>query len=506
MNGWPFGGNPRSIRRKTTSRRGHGPTRQEKEAGAARPHTRLAAERARRDLRPALVGRRPRGRRRPAAAGGRHALLRQPDPRPRRAARRPRRRLGHHGRRLRADLRLARPAARRRPRRRGLAAPDQRDHRHRGPPVLPPLRRRRAGHAAGAHGEPPGRGDRAGRLVGHPAGGQARLLRQQPHPRAQDQGGAGGAGARDEVLQGRDPLDLPQPRLPRRRRHRLRGRRRALLRQVRRRRDPRRGGDARGPPARALALRPDQRPRARPVPRRDHRRADGEPGLPDRGAGRRGARRPRRALGRRGGARRRRLRRLGDVLGPGLPDPQDHRGRRGADHLRPAAAARRRGRPRRGLRGEGQGRLQRPGRDRRHVAGRRGAGDGGGARLRRRRGPVQPRHPGAAPDRVAVQDLRLRRGAAGRHEPARPRARRAAQHLRPRLRRVGAAELHPRVSRRDHADAGAGEVGEHRHGAGRRGDRAAPGWRRSRRTSVSPGRSPRVRRWRSASPRRRSSR
>ena len=64
----------------------------------------------------------------------------------------------------------------------------------------------------------------------------------------------------------------------------------------------------------------------------------------------RGARPPGGALGRGGGARRRRLRRLGDGLGAGLPDPADHRGRRGRDHLRPAHPAGGRGGARRGLR------------------------------------------------------------------------------------------------------------------------------------------------------------
>ena len=80
----------------------------------------------------------------------------------------------------------------------------------------------------------------------------------------------------------------------------------------------------------------------------------------------------------------------------------------------------------------------------------------GGRDFGGRRGPVQPRHPGAAADRLAVQDLRLRRGAAGGRQPARPGARRAAVDLHPRLGQLDAAELHARVPRRDHPGAGAG--------------------------------------------------
>ena len=120
-------------------------------------------------------------------------------------------------------------------------------------------------HRPGGAGQPARRRDGAGRLVDHPAGGEARLLRQHPHARAQDQGGPGGAGAGVEVLQERDPVDLPQPRLSRRRRHRLRGgRRSATSASPAAEVDPGRGGDAGGAPARALALRADQRPRPRP--------------------------------------------------------------------------------------------------------------------------------------------------------------------------------------------------------------------------------------------------
>ena len=103
-------------------------------------------------------------------------------------------------------------------RRGSLAAPGQRDRRHRGPALLLAFRDRPAGHGAGAAGQSAGRRDRAGRLVDHPAGREARLVRQQPDAGAQDQGDPGRAGAGVEVLQERDPVDLSQPRLSRRRR------------------------------------------------------------------------------------------------------------------------------------------------------------------------------------------------------------------------------------------------------------------------------------------------
>ena len=488
---------------------GHGPDRQATGAAQATAGPDGAHGARNGDAPPAhpLVARHPRGGRSAAlalAVGTAYYVSRLPDYR--RAARPARGRVGHPARRLGRNLRLARPAARRDPRRGRLAAPDQRHHRHRGPPLLLALRRRPAGHRPGAAGQPARRRDGAGRLLAHPAGGQARLLRQHPHARAQDQGDPGGAGARVEVLQERDPVDLPQPRLSRRRRHRLRGGVRALLRQVGGRGEPGRGRDAGRPAARPVALRADQRPRPGAGARQDHRRPDGGAGLPDRRPGAGGPGAPGGAVGRGGGAGGRRLRRLGDVVGPGVPDPQDHRGRPGPDHLRPAHPARGRGRPRGGLRQQAQGRLERPGGDRRDVARRRRARHGRRARLRRRRGPVQPRHPGAAPDRLALQALRLRRRAAGRRQPLRRRARRAAQPLHPRLRRVVAAELH-RASTRARSPSPRrwrSRSTPRRSGSPRRP--AGRGCGRSRRTSASPRRSPTARRSRSGCPRRRCSR
>ena len=223
-------------------------------------------------------------------AGGGDRLLHGAATRPRRAARRARARVGHAARPLGRGLRLARAAARRDPGRGGLAAPGQRDHRHRGPAVLLALRRRHPRHRTRGAGQLERRPDGAGRLLDHPAGGQARLLRQHPHARAQDQGGPGGhrAGA-PKFSKERDPVGVSQPRLSRRRRHRLRGSIAALLRQVGGGGEPSRGGDAGGPLARALALRPDQRPRPGAGPGGAHRRADGGAGLPDRRAGGRGA-------------------------------------------------------------------------------------------------------------------------------------------------------------------------------------------------------------------------
>ena len=148
-----------------------------------------------------------------------------------------------------------------------------------------------------------------------------------------------------------------------------------------------------------------------------------------------------------------------------------------ADHLRPAHPARRRGGDGGGLRDQAQARLERPGRGGGDVARRRGARDDRRARPRRRRGPVQPRDPGPAADRLALQALRLRRRAAGRRQPLRPGARRAALALHPRLGRMDAGELQPRVPRPDHPDRGAGAVGQHRHRARLRGDRTRAGAR-----------------------------
>ena len=89
-NGWPFGGNPRSIRGKTTSRRGAWPEQAREGSGRGpRPHSRLAAERGRRDASACSGGSACAWPSSPLLrAGGGHALLRQPHPRPRRAARR----------------------------------------------------------------------------------------------------------------------------------------------------------------------------------------------------------------------------------------------------------------------------------------------------------------------------------------------------------------------------------------------------------------------------------
>ena len=182
--------------------------------------------------------------------------------------------------------------------------------------------------------------------------------------------------------------------------------------------------------------------------RGDHRRADAGAGLPHRRRRRRRRWRSpavlsKAAAARAGGA-------FADwvmSLGPGLPDPQHHRGRRGPDHLRPARSS---APPRRRCAHVFETKLK-PGSNAQAaivVMSPDGAVRAmvGGRRARRRRGPVQPRHPGAAPDRLAVQALRLRRGAAGRGEPARPGPRRAADALRPGLGRLVAAELHPRLS------------------------------------------------------------
>ena len=171
--------------------------------------------------------------------------------------------------------------------------------------------------------------DGAGRLVDHPAGGQAHLVRQHPDARAQDQGDPGGAGAGVEVLQD-EILSIYLNR--------------AYL-----------GASATGfeaaaeryfgksaaevTPAEAAMLAGLLRAPSRFAPTNDLARAQArakiivglmeEQGYLTAAQAARGARASGAALRRRGGAGRRRLRRLGDVLGPGLPDPADHRGRRG---------------------------------------------------------------------------------------------------------------------------------------------------------------------------------
>ena len=147
----------------------------------------------------ALVDRHPRGGRRARwcwRVGT--ALLRQPASRPRRAARRARGRVGDLLDAVGRDLRLARRSSSGVTRAEEvsphlvnaiIATEDRRFYWHFGVDLQ--------GTARAAAGQPARRRDGAGRLVDHPAGGEAGLLRQHPHARAQDQGDPGGAGARD---------------------------------------------------------------------------------------------------------------------------------------------------------------------------------------------------------------------------------------------------------------------------------------------------------------------
>ena len=163
--------------------------------------------------------------------------------------------------------RADRLALRREPRQR-LARPDlahdgQGDRLDRGLPLLRARRPRPQGHAARLHHQPGQLRRRPGRLVDHPAAGQAHA----PQP-GQDQGGARGGDrrllrpqaaraalrdrARAAALQGLDPGALPQHRLLRRRRLRRPGRRPALLRRQRQAAQPQAVGAARGPRAEPL--------------------------------------------------------------------------------------------------------------------------------------------------------------------------------------------------------------------------------------------------------------
>ncbi len=390
-----------------------------------------------------LVDRPPRRDPRRRRARARHRLVRQPAPRPRRAARPARRRLGDAARRLRPDLRLARPAARPDPRR-------ATSRRTSSTPSSPPRTAASTGTSASTCRAPPARSSSTCAPAQTVQGGSSitqqvaklvwfdntrtleRKIKEIPAAlalewkfskneilsiylnRAYLGAGATGFEAASERYFGKSAADVTPAEA-------------AMLAGLLR-------APSRFAPTNDLARAQEPRPH--------HRRADAGAGLPDR------RRRPSEArahpaqlsaaaAARAGGA-------FADWVMSSGPEfltrkttedvevvtTFDPRVQRAAE----AGAGR-------GLRHQAQGRLQRPGRGGGDVAGRRGAGDDRRPRLRRRRGPVQPRHHGPAPDRLAVQALRLRRRAAGRRQPLRPGARRAADPLHPRLRRMVAAEL-----------------------------------------------------------------
>ena len=132
------------------------------------------------------------------------------------------------------------------------------DGRDRGRALLQARGRRLQRDHPRRHQEPRVGQDRAGRLDDHPAA-RARALhpRSQARLRAQDPRGQAGLRARGEALEALDPPRVPELGALRHRRRahgdRRAGRGRDLLRQGRRRPQPRRVGAARGPAAGALA-------------------------------------------------------------------------------------------------------------------------------------------------------------------------------------------------------------------------------------------------------------
>ena len=154
-------------------------------------------------------------------------------------------------------------------------SPHQGHARHRGPPLLRALRRRRVRHRARAVRERARQRGGAGRLHHHPA------ARQEPVPvlralaRAQDQGGVSRPPARGALHEVPDPQDVSRSRLSGRRRVRGGGGLAVLFRQVRARDQPGGVGAARRPVQGAHALCAARQPAgvARP-----HQRGADQPG------------------------------------------------------------------------------------------------------------------------------------------------------------------------------------------------------------------------------------
>ena len=334
-------------------------------------------------------------------------------------------------------------------------------------------------------GEPPPRRARPGREHAHPA------ARQEPRADAEADLGAEGARggarprARAALLQGRDPLGLPERHLPRpaRRLRRVRRRRGVaqLLRQGRRAAHARRGRHARGdhPGPEHLLARPASRARARAAergPPPDARPSDarrqaarpGEPGAPGRPARDRDQR-PRavlRGLGAGAGRAGPAGRRIVDGRPPDLHDAQSRpparrRGGAGTGPRPPGGPVPRPPAERPGSAAPGSDRgARRP-----H---RRDPRDGRGARLRAE--PVQPRRAGAAAARLGLQAVRLPGGAgpgaarraAQLHAGVTPRG--PAAHHRHRPQRVDPAQLREPVRGHGHGAPGARAVAERRDG------------------------------------------
>ncbi len=124
--------------------------------------------------------------------------------------------------------------------------------------------------------------------------------------------------------------------------------------------------------------------------------------------------------------------------------------------------------------------FQGAGRDRGDVRGRRGARHGRRAQDQGG-GGLQPRHPGAAPDRIGVQALRLCHGAGTGLFSAGHGGGRALLHDDPRLGPVVSQELHQQIQWPGDADRCAEGFAEHPGGQGLREGRARSGANRRRR-------------------------
>ena len=327
-----------------------------------------------------------------------------------------------------------------------LAAPEERGPRNRGQALLSPLRRLAPRHCQRGPDQPARRARaavRSWRLDDHAADGQASLPwddlrrglwhersgvrgRLPPHDAGpEDQGSRLCDGDGGPVFEGRDPDDLPEPRLSGCRGARLRGRRPALFRDLGERASAGGKRHARRSVGRTDALCADREPATLARPREPDPWPDGGPGPPLAGRNRVRQGQSGGSLARSRSARGRLFRRLGDGPGPVLSDRRHDRRRRGPHDLRSKHPECRRRSAAVCLRHQGQARLGSPGRHRGDERRWRRARHGGRAQVPGRCGPVQPGHPGQAADRLGVQTLRLCRRAGswlfaqhdGRDEP-----------------------------------------------------------------------------------------
>ena len=157
---------------------------------------------------------------------------------------------------------------------------------------------------------------------------------------------------------------------------------------------------------------------------------------------------------------------------------RSHRRRCDRRHLDRSAAAGGGGKVAgRGTGAEGRQVRRRAGCAGRHDAGRRGAGAGRRQELRGE--PVQPRRHGEAPARLGVQAVRL-----SHRDRARPDARHGARRQADCDQRLAAGELRPRSISAGDADAGAGDVAQHRLGAADPGVRTDGGRRTAYRLGI----------------------